>query len=75
MFPFCFRLGHGFCQEKRFRLELEESVGRVRGRVDGVSKGMEQTKGELVALLNSKVRSDQCDTSPVAGVCVPLFIL
>eukprot|EP00904_Undaria_pinnatifida_P008327 jgi/Undpi1/4624/HiC_scaffold_18.g07978.m1 len=41
-------------QEKRFRLELEESVGRVRGRVDGVSKGMEQTKGELVALLNSK---------------------
>ena len=43
-------------QEKRFRLQLEESVGRVRGRVDGLGKGLEQAKGELVSLLNAKVR-------------------
>lgn len=42
-------------QEKRLRLELEESTGRARCRVEGLSRGLEQAKAELVSLLNAKV--------------------
>eukprot|EP00752_Nemacystus_decipiens_P003626 g3342.t2 len=41
-------------QEKRLRLDLDESVGRVRARTEGLCKSLEQAKGELVSLLNSK---------------------
>lgn len=42
-------------QEKRLRLDMEESVGRVRARAEGLGKSLEQAKGELVSLLNAKV--------------------
>lgn len=42
-------------QEKRLRLDLDESVGRVRARAEGLGKSLEQAKGELVSLLNAKV--------------------
>lgn len=38
-------------------MDFEEGVGRLRGVVEGLSKGLEQAKGELVALLNAKVLS------------------
>lgn len=40
---------------KRLRLELDESVGRVRARAEGLGKGLDQAKEELVSLLNAKV--------------------
>lgn len=45
-----------YIQDKRLRLELDESVGRVRARAEGLGKSLEQAKGELVSLLNAKVR-------------------
>ncbi|CAB1116935.1 unnamed protein product [Ectocarpus sp. CCAP 1310/34] len=39
---------------KRLRLELDESVGRVRARAEGIGKGLDQAKEELVSLLNAK---------------------
>lgn len=42
-------------QEKRLRLELDEGVGRVRVRAEGLGKSLEQAKGELGSLLNAKV--------------------
>ncbi|CAM9506680.1 unnamed protein product [Ectocarpus sp. 4 AP-2014] len=41
-------------QAKRLRLELDESVGRVRTRAEGLGKGLDQAKEELVSLLNAK---------------------
>ncbi|CAM9739027.1 unnamed protein product [Ectocarpus sp. 12 AP-2014] len=41
-------------QVKRLRLELDESVGRVRARAEGLGKGLDQAKEELVSLLNAK---------------------
>ncbi|CAM9300985.1 unnamed protein product [Ectocarpus sp. 12 AP-2014] len=41
-------------QVKRLRLELDEIVGRVRARAEGLGKGLDQAKEELVSLLNAK---------------------
>ncbi|CAM9900245.1 unnamed protein product, partial [Ectocarpus fasciculatus] len=41
-------------QVNRVRLELDESVGRVRARAEGLGKGLDQAKEELVSLLNAK---------------------
>ncbi|CAN0012370.1 unnamed protein product [Scytosiphon promiscuus] len=41
-------------QTKRLRLETDESAACVRARMDGLGKGLEQAKEELVSLLNAK---------------------